>query len=222
MTKRLLVGAALVLSAEPRKNVESTIDRLVRESQEIPQVGASPGSIWSPTAHFGELASDLRPRRVNDVVTVVVRDSASALARGTSKSARASEARGSVTSIFGEPPGGTRLPNMLGMSSSTSLDGEGETSRETVLNTTLSARVTHVLPNGLLVVQGQKSVRVNSEMQTVTVRGLLRPLDVSARNTVFSDQIAELEVAVDGKGIVADAVRRPNILYRILLGILPF
>jgi flagellar L-ring protein precursor FlgH len=108
------------------------------------------------------------------------------------------------------------------MSSSASLDGEGETSRETVLSTTLSARVTHVLPNGLLVVQGQKSVRVNSEMQTVTVRGLLRPLDVSPRNTVFSDQIAELEVAVDGKGIVADAVRRPNILYRILLGILPF
>ena len=220
--KRLLIGAALVLSAEPRKNTESPIDRLVRESQGISTPGASSGSIWSPTAHFGELASDLRPRRVNDVVTVVVRDSASALARGTSKSARSSDARGSVTSIFGTPPGGSRLPNMLGMSSSTSLDGEGETSRETVLNTTLSARVTHVLPNGLLVVQGQKTVRVNSEMQTVTVRGLLRPLDVSPRNTIYSDQIAELEVAVDGKGIVADAVRRPNILYRILLGILPF
>jgi flagellar L-ring protein FlgH len=59
-------------------------------------------------------------------------------------------------------------------------------------------------------------------MQTVTVRGLLRPLDVTPLNTVYSDQIAELEVAVNGKGIVGDAVRRPNFLYRILLGILPF
>jgi flagellar L-ring protein precursor FlgH len=222
VTKRLVFGAALVLSAAPRKNVESPIDRLARESGQVSPAGASSGSIWSPSAQFGELASDLRPRRVHDVVTVVVRDRASALARGTSTSARSSEAKGSVTSIFGAPPGGNRLPNMLGMSSSANLDGEGETSRETVLNTTLSARVTHVLPNGLIVIEGQKSVRVNSEMQTVTVRGLLRPLDVSARNTVYSDQIAELEVAVNGKGIVADAVRRPNILYRILLGILPF
>ena len=222
MTLRLLLCSALLMSAEPRKSAETAIDRIVRESQAMVPAGASPGSVWSAGAPMLDLAADLRPRRVNDIVTIVVRDSASALARGTSKSARTAEARGSVTALFGTPPGGTRLPNMLGLSGSSSLDGQGETSRETVLNTTLSARVTHVLPNGLLVVQGQKFVRVNSEMQTVTVRGLMRPLDVTAMNTVFSDQIAELEVAVNGKGIVGDAVRRPNILYRILLGILPF
>jgi flagellar L-ring protein FlgH len=54
------------------------------------------------------------------------------------------------------------------------------------------------------------------------VRGLVRPLDVSPGNAVFSDQLAELEIAVNGKGVVGDAIRRPNILYRILLGILPF
>ena len=51
---------------------------------------------------------------------------------------------------------------------------------------------------------------------------LVRPLDVSPGNAVFSDQLAELEIAVNGKGVVGDAVRRPNILYRILLGLLPF
>jgi len=223
MTSRvLLCCSALLLTAEPKKPSDGIIDRLIRESQVTSSAGASPGSLWSPAAPLTDLAGDLRPRRVNDIVTIVVRDRASAIARGTSKSARAAEARGGVTAVFGTPPGGNRLPNMLGLSGSSSLDGQGETSRETVLNTTLSARVTHLLPNGLLVVQGQKIVRVNSEMQTVTVRGLMRPLDVSAMNTVFSDQIAELEVAVNGKGIVSDAVRRPNILYRILLGILPF
>ena len=222
MTLRLLLCGALVMSAEPKKSTETAIDRIVRESQAVDPAGASAGSVWSPGAPMLDLAADLRPRRVNDIVRIIVRDSASALARGTSKSARAADARGSVTALFGTPPGGARLPNMLGLSSSSSLDGQGETSRETVLNTTLSARVTHVLPNGMLVVQGQKFVRVNSEMQTVTVRGLMRPLDVTAMNTVFSDQMAELEVAVNGKGIVGDAVRRPNILYRILLGIVPF
>ena len=222
MTVRILLCAALLLNAEPKKTAESTIERIVREAGVAPPATGSTGSLWSPDAPLSQLAGDLRPRRVNDIVTIVVRDRASAIARGTSKSARAAQAAGGISSIFGNPPGGSRLPNMVSMGGASSLDGQGETSRETVLSTTLSARVTHVLPNGLLVVQGQKSVRVNSEMQTVTVRGLMRPVDVSPVNTVFSDQVAELEIAVNGKGIVGDAVRRPNILYRILLGILPF
>lgn len=222
MTLRLVLCAAMVLAAETRKTTETAIDRLLRDQQMAAPHAATAGSLWSPAAPLSDLAADLRPRRVNDIVTIVVRDRASAIARGTSKSARAAEAQSGITALFGTPPGGVRLQNLLNLSGASSLDGQGETSRETVLSTTLSARVTHVLPNGILVVEGQKSVRVNSEMQIVTVRGLLRPLDVSALNTVFSDQIAELEVAVDGKGIVGDAVRRPNLLYRILLGILPF
>lgn len=201
---------------------ESPIDKLIREAAQATAAPVSKGSLWVPGAPLGELAADLRPRRVNDVVTVVVLDRASAVARGAVKSGRAAEASGGVQSIFGAPPGGSRLPRMLSLGGSSSLEGQGETSRETVLRTTLSARVTHVLPNGLLVVEGHKSVRVNSEVQTVTVRGLVRPLDVSPANTVYSDQLAELDIAVNGKGVVGDAIRRPNILYRILLGILPF
>jgi flagellar L-ring protein precursor FlgH len=71
------------------------------------------------------------------------------------------------------------------------------------------------------VVEGSKEVVVNSEHQTVTVRGIIRPVDLVA-NTIQSDQIAQLELKIDGKGVVNDVVRRPNILYRILLGLLPF
>lgn len=212
----------LTLAAFLAMAIESPIDRLIRESAEAQSPRATSGSLWSAGAPLGDLAMDLRPRRVNDLLTIVVLDRASAVARGSVKSARAGEARASVNSIFGKPPGGSRLPSLLNLSSDTSLDGKGETSRETVLRTTLSARVTHVLPNGVLVVEGHKSVRVNSELQLVTVRGLVRPLDVSAGNAVYSDHLADLEIAVNGKGVVADAVRRPNILYRILLGLLPF
>jgi flagellar L-ring protein precursor FlgH len=217
----LLPVCAVLLPARSREPAESAIDRLIRESQAV-QAASTPGSLWSPNAGLTDLAADLRPRRVNDLVTIVVRDRASAIARGTVRSNRASSARASINSIAGAPPGGSRLPRLLDLSGETKLEGEGETSRETVLSTALSARVTHVLPNGLLVVEGQKSIRVNSEQQTVTVRGVIRPFDVTPENTVLSDQLAELEVAVNGKGVVGDAIRRPNILYRILLGILPF
>jgi len=108
------------------------------------------------------------------------------------------------------------------MSGSTSLDGSGSVSRNSALSTTLSARVTHVLPNGYLVLEGSKSVEVNSERQQVTVRGIIRPMDLSPGNVVTSDQLAQLEIKVDGKGVVNDATHRPNILYRLLLGVLPF
>ena len=102
------------------------------------------------------------------------------------------------------------------------MSGDGTTSRETVLTTTLSARVTQVLPNGVLAVEGTKTVQVNSEQQIVVVRGLVRPADVSPANTVPSDRIASLEVRINGKGVVGDAVRRPFWLYRLILGLLPF
>ena len=79
-----------------------------------------------------------------------------------------------------------------------------------------------VLPNGDLVVMGTKQIAVNSERQTVSVRGVVRWNDVSPLNQVRSDRIAQLEVRVTGRGVVDDVVRRPNLLYRLLLGVLPF
>jgi flagellar L-ring protein precursor FlgH len=86
----------------------------------------------------------------------------------------------------------------------------------------LSARVTNVLPNGYLVIEGTKQVQVNSEHQLVTVRGVIRPADLTTGNMISSNQIAQMEIKIDGKGVVNDAIRRPNLLYRIMLAILPF
>jgi len=91
-----------------------------------------------------------------------------------------------------------------------------------VLSTTLSARVTHVLPNGNLVIEAAKDIQVNSERQLVTLRGIVRPADLSPGNVIRSDRIAYLEVRINGKGVVGDAVRRPFFLYRLLMGLLPF
>jgi flagellar L-ring protein precursor FlgH len=82
--------------------------------------------------------------------------------------------------------------------------------------------VTDVLPNGYLVVEGVKRVQVNSENQIITIRGVVRPFDLDLTNSVASDRIAQMEVQVNGKGVVGDSIHRPFFLYRILLGLLPF
>jgi flagellar L-ring protein FlgH len=51
---------------------------------------------------------------------------------------------------------------------------------------------------------------------------VVRPADIDPTNSVLSNRLAQLEVRVNGKGVVGDAIHRPFILYRILLGLLPF
>jgi len=79
-----------------------------------------------------------------------------------------------------------------------------------------------VLPNGAMLVEATKDLEVNSERQTITVRGIVRPADVGSDNTVRSDHLGQLELRVNGKGVVGDAIKRPFILYRLLMGLLPF
>jgi flagellar L-ring protein precursor FlgH len=181
----------------------------------------SSGSLWLPDARLGDLGADLRARRVDDVVTIVVEERASAVSRGSVSASRNSSASAKVDAALGPRKSGW-LPNLATVSGQRKLDGQGETVRETVLNTVLTARVVQVLPNGNLVVEAAKAVTVNSETQRVLVRGVVRPFDLTTANAVRSDQIAMLEVSVAGKGVIGDAVRQPNALYRLLLGLLPF
>jgi flagellar L-ring protein precursor FlgH len=112
--------------------------------------------------------------------------------------------------------------NLAGASGDRQLQGQGETSRENNLSTTVAATVKHVLPNGNMVVEGKKSVTVNSENQIVRIRGIVRPADVSPGNIVRSERLSDLEIEINGRGVVGDVVKRPFILYRILMGLLPF
>ena len=79
-----------------------------------------------------------------------------------------------------------------------------------------------VTANGTLVIEGVKHIGVNSEKQTILLHGMVRPSDLTPANTVTSNQVADLSIQINGKGVIGDAVRRPFVLYRILLGLLPF
>jgi flagellar L-ring protein precursor FlgH len=183
---------------------------------------SAPGSSYSENGRYSDLASDLRARRVGDIITIVVADRLNATSEGSSASARKTSANASVTSLLGKPSVLGALPNLVAADSASKLDGTGSTNRSNVLTTTLSGRVVEVLPNGDLVVQATKEVGVNSEKHQLAVRGIVRWTDISANNQVRSDRIGMMSIQLNGKGLVSDSIRRPNIVYRILLGLLPF
>ncbi len=182
----------------------------------------SPGSLLGSPAPLADLAADVRARSIDDMVTIAVNEQASAVATGTTKTSRASSANAAITAAAGQLPAAGSLANLLNANSATSLNGQGTTSRQTTLTTTITARVIDVLPNGYLVIEGTKSVLVNSENQVITLRGVVRPTDLSNTNTVQSGNVAQMELEINGKGVVNDVVHRPNFIYRLLLGLLPF
>jgi flagellar L-ring protein FlgH len=187
-----------------------------------PAAARQPGSMWSQNALFSNLAMDVKASRVDDIVTIVVNETFSAVATGDVKTQRQSQAQSAITAAGGITKATGPLANLLNANTQTQLQGQGETSRGAVLTANLSARVTHVLPNGYLVIEGTKRVQVSSENQVVTVRGVIRPVDLDPTNTVQSNRIAQMEVQVNGKGVVNDSIHRPNFLYRLILGLLPF
>jgi flagellar L-ring protein precursor FlgH len=220
----LPIPAGLLAKKKARVPEPSLLEQYIRSASAVAETEpeASPGAIWTPGARLTDLGRDLRASMVDDVVTVIVTETVNAIATGVSTSQRSSSANASVSSLAGKKSAVGALANLAGLSGDQKLNGTGTTSRGATLNATLTARVVKVLPGGLLLIEGDKSLQVNSEQQVITVRGIVRTADISTSNTVHSTQVADMEVRVNGKGLVSDAVRRPNILYRLLLGVLPF
>lgn len=230
MAAFLFCCAFLANAASPKKKdakpaEPSPLDKYISDSYrdyKLPEAAPPPGSMWSPNAIFSNLGMDLRASRVDDLVTIVVNEAFSAVANGDVKTQRQATAQSNIAQLAGVTRKTGALANLLNSATQTQLQGTGETSRGATLTANMSARVTQVLPNGYLVIEGTKRVQVSSENQIVTVRGVIRPVDLVPPNTIPSNLIAQMEIQVNGKGVINDSIHRPNILYRLLLGILPF
>ena len=79
-----------------------------------------------------------------------------------------------------------------------------------------------VLPNGMLVIEAARQVEFSQQTQTIILRGLVRPEDISQQNQVLSTAISSLELEVRGKGIINDYTHRQNVLVRLLQRVLIF
>src|SRR6266849_2820122 len=164
----LLLPASLLPSRKnPKPEDVSQLDRYIDEAMSrqspAPVNGGSPGSLWNSSALLSDLVRDFRASRVDDLVTIQVTEKADASSTGDTKTSRQSNVKSNVASVFGAAALKHPLANLANLSTANALQGQGATTRQTALTTTLSARVTNVLPNGYLVVEGHKDTMMNSE-----------------------------------------------------------
>jgi flagellar L-ring protein FlgH len=201
----------------------SSLDQyLLRARAEDLGAPESLGSTWSDTGRLARLSSDTRAFQIHDLIAVVVSENVAAETDGTVKGSRASAANSQITALLNAFSSSSAVANLLNQTSSKSLNATAQSINNSTLTTTLGGEVVEVLPNGVLVIQAARQVQFSQETQTIILRGLVRPEDVSPQNQVLSTAISSLELEVRGKGILDDYTHRPNFIVRALESLLVF
>jgi flagellar L-ring protein precursor FlgH len=209
---------------EPRPSVAETslssyLDRVRAENQSVQPAA---GSIWTDSGRLTRMSADVRAMRPHDLIQVVVSENLAASTDGTVKNSRASNMSSVISSLFGTLHGGNALQNLINQNSASGLNAQGTSQTNSSLSTTFGGQVIEVLPNGMLVVEAARQVEFSQQTQTIVLRGLVRPEDISQQNQVLSTAISSLELEVRGKGIINDYTHRQNLLVRTLQKILVF
>ena len=213
-----------VLAAVRGNNVaeNSLSSYLTRVHAENSAAVVSAGSIWSENGRLAHLSTDVRAMRPHDLISVVVSESLAAETDGTVKNTRASNANSGISGLLGTLHAGNALQNLITQNSSAGLNAQGQSATNSSLQTTLGGQVIDVLPNGMLVIEAARQVEFSQQVQTIVLRGLVRPEDISQQNQVLSTAISSLELEVRGKGIINDYTHRQNALVRLIQKALVF
>jgi len=209
---------------EPKPNIAaaSLSSYLERVRAENSNIQAVPGSIWTDSGRLTRMATDVRAMRPHDLISVVVSESLAASTDGTVKNSRASNASSAISGLVGTLHAGNALQNLVNQTSSSGLNAQGTSATNSSLSTTFGGQVIEVLSNGMLVIEAARQVEFSQQTQTIILRGLVRPEDISQQNQVLSTAISSLELEVRGKGIINDYTHRQNVLVRLLERVLIF
>jgi flagellar L-ring protein FlgH len=218
-----------VLHQRPGPSLKTDLSRVESDLEVLPPFpipAVSSGSLWTDGGPGATLFRDTRAFRSNDLVTIAVKESSLGTNQSTTDLNRKAQADIGAPVAFGiEKPsaatGHFNLAKVLSTTTDSQFSGDGKTSRSSELDAYITARVVRVLPNGDLVVAGQKTVMVNRDRQILTLVGSVRPVDVQANNRVDSSAVGDLTVRLWGRGEVDDTVRQGWFM-RIMNKLWPF
>ena len=163
-----------------------------------PEVKES-GSLWQQSNQ--SIFSDRKARTVGDIVTVIISEQSSATKEATTSTDRNTSMSASIPNFFGLETkdfwaeNGIDLENLVNAEFQNGFDGNGSTSRKEDLSASLTTQVISRYPNGQLKIRGGKEVMVNNEVQIIYLTGIVRPVDITANNTVDSSKILNARIS---------------------------
>jgi flagellar L-ring protein precursor FlgH len=177
------------------------------------------GSLFQ-TASYRPAFEDRRARVVGDTVTIQILENVTASQKSTSTANRTSSLNAGITALpFQTAEGLAKLG--VGTSSANDFSGKGGTESANTFTGSITATVIEVLPNGHLVVSGEKQIGVNQNVDVLRFSGTVDPRVVQPGSIVSSTQVANARIESRGRGGQAEA-QTVGWLSRFFFSVLPF
>ncbi|MFW6341085.1 MAG: flagellar basal body L-ring protein FlgH [Wenzhouxiangella sp.] len=206
----LVVIGALAACAAPQKIPDW--EPAFPEAPPVEDFGPPNGAIFQQ-AVGAALFDDVKARRVGDTLTVVLAENTTASTSASTSTSKETVAEITNPTIFGRAP--TRRDNsgalpLFGgsMDSGTEFDGTGTSSQSNSMQGNMTVTVYQRLPNGNLMVKGERWITVNQGREFLRIAGIVRPADIGPDNSVPSFKIADARIDYRGTGAIDDANRQ--------------
>lgn len=211
-----LSGCVAMEPAEP----DSATGAALRSAQQAQPV--TDGAIYAAgreTSFF----EDPKARRKGDLITIRLQEATAASKSSSTDTEKETSVDLPGPTIAGRPVTVNGTPILdTSIDGSRSFAGKGSSTQQNQLSGSITAVVVEVLPNGNLVIEGEKWLRLNQGDELVRVRGVVRPFDVLADNSVTSDRVADARISYSGRGALA-AANKPGWLSRFFTsGLFPY
>lgn len=208
-----LSGCATV--ADPKVDFHPTV---AQAAQPAPVAAPAQGAIFQVATHR-PLFEDRRARLAGDTLTIQIEETVNASQQSTSKINRNGSISASMTAL---PFASTNFLGRLNAGGESTVVGgaDGKTDTSNNFSGTITVVVQQVLPNGNLLVSGEKQVGVNKNVDVLRFSGIVNPATIRGGNVVSSTQVADARMEQRGRGDIG-RVQGLGWLSRFFLSIAP-
>ncbi len=157
------------------------------------------------------LFSDVKAYKIGDAVTILILEETQADNTAITRDSRSSSMGGEVNAGVDN----NSFKANADLSTSTGFTGSGQTTRRENIRSKISARVMKIDEVGNLYIEGKRTTKINGEEQTIIISGTVRPVDILPNNSVFSYNILDLTLTIEGDGSVSK-IQEPGLLTKFL------
>lgn len=162
---------------------------LTAKPQVAPKSAATSGAIYNASG-YRPLFEDRRPRMVGDIITINISENTSATKAGGNSGSKTGSADDSISSLFGHKVPAASFTG----STKNSFEDKAASNSSNVFTGTITATVIEVLPNGYLLVSGEKQVSFDRGTEFVRFSGVVNPDTITQGNVVSSTKVADARV----------------------------
>jgi flagellar L-ring protein precursor FlgH len=162
------------------------------------------GSLFR-TNYVNNIYSDSKAHRVGDIISVILSESTQAQKNAKTELKKANSASlDPIIGLGGNPVTFKDDGIQFGLNQDSDFKGDSKTNQSNSLSGNISVHVLRVLPNGNLMIRGEKWMTINNGDEYIRLTGIIRAKDISSANTILSSKVANARIQYSGTGTFAE------------------